>query len=371
VASTGRTVALLLSRQAGRPSRKDPWVSKAIEAVAWIKEHGLVLLASTGIQTWELLTALGSINNIPLGLVLPIQDKQEFRDCQSDVIEQFDLDPSLVTFYPVSGKEAMSNRKDIMQSRDRMITEMADLIMPLSLRPLGNMSSLLSAAKNRGAEVDKRFLLSHEKQARHNAYSINMKTVNPAIGKLGCSYLTHWTRAVNGKWPEERQIDFYRAIISSERYPRNGCDTLKRIVKSGRILASSKRMPGKVASVSFSSTPPRELIPLMKWRARYHQMSFEPYGIGVPMRLAEMLKIRQVNYFRDKAELEAASAPAWLTQSIGRITDWRPEREFRHLGEFDLTEVPRDELIMFCRFKSEAKKLEDAFGIRTVPFEIS
>jgi len=365
-----KAALLLLSRQSKRPSRRDDWVTNSIRAVTWVKQNGMTLLSSTGMQTWELITSLGSINGIPLKLILPVQAEEEFHAARKDAIDQFELDPSLIEFHPISEQGRITDRAGLMQSRDKTIVDMADLILPISLRPQGNMFSLMSEARGRGMDVNELFFMEYQKQKNEHSFRITSESVNPEIDNIDGEYLIHWTRAVSDKWPNEKLIDYYRAIASSDSYPRNGCDTLQRIVESGHILASARNMPGKVPTVSFSGMNPRQLIPMIKWRARYHQMSFEPYGIGVSRDLVETLQIKQVNYFQDKADLIGSTSPPWLNQSVGKVTDWRPEQEYRHRDDFNLKDIPRDQMILFCRFVAEAKELEGRFGIRTIPFEI-
>lgn len=322
-------------------------------------------------QTWELLTAQGSINRIPLKLVLPVQTEQEFHAARRIATDEFDLDPSLVEFHYLQKAKPDTDRAALMRLRDETVIEMSDMILPLSLRAKGNMLTLLARYKNRGTLIDERFSTPFQKQTRSYAYTLHPEKSNPGLFQLEDKYLTHWTRTVSNRWPDEKLIDFYRAIASSNSYPRSAFNTLCRIVSSRLIMASTKHMPDKVAVVSFSDASPRDLIPLMRWRARYHQMSFEPYGIGISKQLAETLRVRQVNYYREKADPAASSAPVWLNQSVGKITDWRPEREYRHKGDFSLQDIPRDQMILFCRYIAEARELEARFGIRTVPFEIS
>ncbi len=64
------TAAILLSRQPLRPCGQTPWVTKVVEAVSWIREQKLTLLSSVGMQTWEMITAVGSRLNLDMNIYL-------------------------------------------------------------------------------------------------------------------------------------------------------------------------------------------------------------------------------------------------------------------------------------------------------------
>ena len=135
-----------------------------------------------------------------------------------------------------------------------------------------------------------------------------------------------------------------------------------------QITASSRHMPGNEMTVSFSALSPVDLIPLMRWRARYSQMSFEPYGVGIDIAWAINNGVCQVQYSLKTGNRTQEESPRWLQQSIGRITDWRSEKEFRFKGDFSLVDVPTDKMILFCHRSNEEAILQSEFGIRTIAF---
>ena len=106
----------------------------------------------------------------------------------------------------------------------------------------------------------------------------------------------------------------------------------------------------------------------MRWRSRYSQMSFEPYGLGIRKQLAFQLGVMPVRYYDRKSEPLPGDVPIWLTQSIGEKSDWRQEREYRHLRDFQLDEIPDDDLILFCHAREDAASLEAKFRLPVIPF---
>ena len=96
-------------------------------------------------------------------------------------------------------------------------------------------------------------------------------------------------------------------------------------------------------------------------------MSFEPYGIGIERDTALSAGIRQVYYYT-ALDRDSPQNERWLRQSAGEKSDWRREKEYRIRGDFDLSRIARDKLLLFCRYRSEVAQIEGATGIRTVSF---
>lgn len=352
--------AILISRQPLRPSGQTDWVKQAVRAVEWVRCQGMTLCSSVGMQTWELLTALASDNSIPLRLYLP--DNSVLKFTREDCARQFALRQDSVECIAVDRLPGQS-KEECLAERDRRIIREAELLIPLSIRPDGHLANLLEDARVRGKVIVSDYMIPWKKNVEASESRVEGMTVNPAARALGSTYLIHWTRAPHGQWPDEPAITYYRDLIRSTSFPRSGLDTLKRIVRTERILASSRHMPGEIATVAFSALTPIEVVPLMKWRARYAEMSFEPYGIGIEKTLAEKMGILPVQYY-DKMKPTVYSTMPWLCQSQGKRTDWRQEAEYRHLGDARL-QIPREKMMLFCKTEVEAQDLSRLFGVST------
>ncbi len=360
--------AVLLSRQPLRPSGKSAWVRGAVAALTWLRKQGYGLVGSSGMQTWELVTALAVLEQCPLKLVVPAVSMSQFFSRRDALKRQFALDSHLTEFVPVvlSGRE--SSGTALMSARDRSVVELADLLVPVSVRGEGNMASLIADAEASGMIVNRDFVVPYEDRQEPLALVISPDSLNPEIEDLEADYITHWTRATNDRWPDERIIDLYRAVVTAASWPRSGFDTLSHIVHSQRLMASSRNMPGKEPVVSFSSLPPREVAPLMRWRARYGRMSFEPYGLGIEKQIALEKGIHPVAYYGKGDEVKLPPDLMWLSQSEGKISDWRTEKEYRHRGNFYMDGIPREAVVLFCHTADEAELLHRRFGYRVIPF---
>lgn len=361
-----RFAAILLSRQPRRPCGRDLWVVQTQAAILWLKQSGLGVISSVGIQTWELITALASIHKVPLRLVIPVDSGTGFDQVTGELVRQFGLSPSDTEMIPsqVPGKSA---KNEIQNARDSEIANLADLILPVGIRPDGSMEKFLAAAISARKRVEARFQIEYQGRRKKLAYTLDHDRLSDEVRGCGCDYVIHWTRAVNGPWPGERPVDYYRELVQSDRHPRSAFDTLMRILDTRRLIASPRHMPRRTPVVAFSALAPAEVIPLMRWRARFGEMSFEPYGIGLRRAVAERTGIRPVQY-GDKLLERSTPADYWTCQSPGTRADWREEQEYRHLGDLDFSGIPKDDLAVFCLTPEERAVIGDRFGLRTVSF---
>jgi hypothetical protein len=360
--------AILLSRQNLRPSLNDEWVRQLVKAVKRIRDEGWTLNSSIESPNWEIITAASVLEKIPLNLFMPVTGLGGFDQAKLKLIDEFELDKNFVRFLPVMHSEIHATKEQLWKSRDKQIVDSAKVLIPVSVRPGGNMSQLIQVAEQLGKRVVRDFVVKCVKTRQTLSYAVDPTALSSQIKNLRQDYLYHWTRSSNGSWPGETKLEFYKAIFNSSVYPRNAWATLKRIIDSKILMASSKNMPGKIKTVSFSALTPIEIIKLIRWRARYRQMSLEPYGIGIEKKSALDLCIKPVHYFDHDSMPIPETVPKWLTQSTGKVTDWRGESEFRSLGDLDLSSVPNKSLIGITHKKSEAQQLEQNSGIKTLWF---
>ena len=360
-----RHAAVLLSRQPLRPTATTPWVAAAVRAVRWLKENDWGLVSSTGLQTWELLTALASLERIPLKLILPVTSQSEYLVARASQTLQFALDRSLVHFMAPSDSH---NRTAVMAQRDQAVVDGAELLVPVSIRSGGTMAELLTQAEASGRPVERRFATEYQAEGPALKLSLEGMPLPHEIETFADDLVIHWTRATSYAWPQERLIEYYNDILNSESWPRSGFRTLKRILDHRRIIASPRHMPSNIPTVSFSALRPSEAVPLMKWRARYGHMTFEPYGIGLRKSEAEAVGILPVTYYDREEEPEIDPAQVWQWQSKGIITDWTAEEEYRFAGDVSLVGLAPDAVTLFCLNGAEAVELRGRYPYRVLSF---
>lgn len=363
-----KSAAILLSRQPLRPTCKTMWVQKTIEAMHWVKERDLYLYTSTGMNSWELLVTLARLNRVRQKILIHSENEKSFNYKCKLTIHQFDLHRESCKFVSIFPDRHIFTKKNLMYKRDKTIIENADILIPVSIRDGGQIAGLMNKYISEKTSIEYKFQVDYESRATPLNYRIPNDELSSEIVNIKNEYIIHWTRTSNSAWPNERFIDYYSAITKSEKYPRSALDTLHNIIKTKKIVATKKNMPASTYTVSFSGLSPYEIIPLIKWRTRYRQMSFEPYGIGIERNYALSSGIRPVKYYDKKQKKYAKEKDPWLTQSSGLKSDWQVEDELRHYGDFDLSSVPTDKLILFCFYENEAEDIEKKYSLRAVHF---
>jgi len=364
-----RTTTILLSRQPLRPSGKTAWVKQSVAAVRWLKNRGLVLHSSVGMQTWELLTSVASLEGIKQTLSVPAASGYEFERLTESAIDQFELNPGRVDFIPVFREEKNTTKEELWLRRDKRLLEAADVLLPISLRKGGHMDSLLQWLCRQGKSVENRFRVDYEKRVQPLAYRLKAEQLDPKLQQLEDQYLIHWTRAANSAWPTEKLIYYYKAVIESESHPRSAFSTLINIILTEKIVATPKNMPAGIPTVSFSGLAPADIVPLVTWRSRFRQMSFEPYGIGIEKQYAMGKGVCPVQYYHKDCD-RTHNSEQWLWQYVGKKADWRAEQEYRYKGDFDLSCFPSNRLLALCHTQREAEIIEKSTGLQAVSLTV-
>jgi hypothetical protein len=320
-------------------------------------------------QTWELLVTLACREGVAQRLFVPPGRGEDLAQRRRWLEREFSLVSGGVEMVAVGG-EAL-DKAEAMRLRDEAVIAASTVVIPVSVRPGGRFDRAVSMARSTGREVIEDFVISYERRREPLTYTVDQNGLSKEIRSFGEGYLTHWTRTSDGPWPTERRGDYYRELLEAKTYPRSAFDTVRAILRTGRIVGSGTHMPEGMPTVSFTAQPPASMAPLMRWRARYRHMSFEPYGIGVDKAWAIARGVRPVRYRIDtKGRRGASGAEAWLEQSSGSRTDWRREMEWRHAGDFDLSAVPRHRLVCVCHHAGEARSIEAECGIRSVPYGV-
>lgn len=318
-----RRGVILNSQQHLYPHGGQSWIQQTVAAVKWLKSQECRLILTTGAPTWELLQYLAREEEL-----------------------QVDL-------YPQNESET------VVQLHERMILD-AEIILPVSIRLNGKLALILSSPICY-KKTDHRFSFPYEKEIpRENRYQFEKRT--PSLPFQADHYLYHWTRTARDGWPDLNRDDYFRQIIGSDSFPFAAIHTLHRILDSRLVLASSRHMRKNCSAVSFTALAPYDMISRMKWRKRYREMSFEPYGIGILKSWAASQGVREVQYTERNASKKINDTEEWLLQGAGRNLEWSPEREYRARGDLRLpSESP--ELVAITYHSQEALALSNRYGI--------
>lgn len=330
-----QTAVILNSRQNLRPCRKDLWVRKSIEAVEFVQKKGYRLMVSHGTKPWEIVLTEAVRRNIAVTLYLPDSDNPEYRN---NLTEQFHLDKTDLN--PVPADRNLERGRLFQNNRDRMIIAEADILIPVSLRSGGTMQRLVNDCKNTSSIINEDFRCDYQTDRENHKIEIDRARINWEIDQQLDSYIIHWTRSSNNPWPGETAFDYYCSLLDAKvQYPRDALTALNRIIDEKLLRASSRHFRKAYPAVAFSELTPGEAASLMKWRARYREMSFEPYGLAIPMEEAAKVGIKKVIYGMAYHYGELAENERPYFQAIGEKGFWIPEKEWRYIGNLDLNRL--------------------------------
>lgn len=193
------------------------------------------------------------------------------------------------------------------------------------------------------------------------ANSIDELSIESFVGENGqWDYLTHCTRRRNGPWPLQTQREFLDdMVLDRQTAPRSALDSLRYILQSNRLVASSESVRGTEEVVCFTAVPLWELQKLRVFRPHRGRWDFEPYGVCIDRDYLAATGARPVTY----VDANASVAPNAMVQRAVSMTksgaawDWTVEREWRHLGDLALDKIPEDAAFVFVPTPEEAQLL--------------
>jgi hypothetical protein len=187
----------------------------------------------------------------------------------------------------------------------------------------------------------------------------------------GWVFLTHTTRACPGAWPGQSDDDYFDSLLDGRGdADHSALGTLIRIVTQRRLCASSRLIRGGHDVVSFTAVPLVELPSLHRYRGHLARWDFEPYGICLRREWLARRGARRVLY-GGEAEwgvTPAADQPFFqCVRELDRVTwsggappdtiDWSAEREWRHLGDLDLSDITPNDVLLFVPTRDDARWL--------------
>ena len=175
-------------------------------------------------------------------------------------------------------------------------------------------------------------------------------------------HLIHCTRHAAGPWPDELVDDYHDALILGRDDADHGAlATLARVVRGRKLLASSQAIRGGTPVVCFTAVDLLQLGTLHAFRAHRGRWDFEPYGICIERRWLETRGTRRVRYGDASLwdQLAPSERPFFQKRrgGAGGQLDWTVEREWRHVGDIDLTDLPPDAAVLFVPTMEEARQL--------------
>jgi hypothetical protein len=348
---------ILNSRQGKTPCGKDTWVQNTLRAAQYAVEHNWTIITSIGMNTWEMALWACSRAGGRQVITCPSNFEGDFQNQIDDIIKDFNLSPQKIGL--LFHKSTIKSRfaKSNWPQRDKLVTETAEILIPVSVRPGGNLEKLISTHSDKRIIHD--FKTAYIEQSSERIIPPEPDTVSQQLIDINWDHVCHWTHLSNSPWPGQSRADYYCKIAESDIYPNNGLGSLINILQTRRIYASSKNIRDNQRAVAFSNLHPKDVLSLMTWRKRYVRYNFEPYGIAISRRAATAFGIRPVIYGPSTLYKRLSDSDKPFFQSEGENGgDWRPENEWRHLGDLDLSQFSPSDTLVIVRDSSEIEAIK-------------
>jgi len=353
-----RRVAILNSRQTKTPVAHDPWVLRTLAAVDYVVSAGDSVISSVGMSTWDLVTWRTAMVGGALELVLPIPNDGDGSETKTAVCRDFALNWSATRCHFLRMPKDEIAKKTWWPERDQTVTDMADVILPVSVRPNGLLMEFIA---RHGLKTNLRFQTEYKPRPHHVRELVDRSRLTPEIQDWQGDYLIHWTRSSNGPWPGETAASYFTDLImAKDQFCRSAAKTLQRILQERVVRGSDWRVAGDQPVVSFTELPPVDSLALMRWRARWARWSFEPYGIAVHRDWATQQGARPVRYVSDTEWRTLAPEDKPYCHRIGKASGaWPAEREWRCQGDFSLRDAPPGAIRVIVRDETEKENIRD------------
>ncbi len=372
-------IAIINSRQALRPTGASGWLQATSDAIRTLAtDSNCVFIASLDEMTYEMTLYQLAQAGVTIEIILT---KNQMKKCAEDeeslnryLASEFKLQTKRTRILIIEDDETQKSNSSHI--RDKAILQRADMIIPISIRSKGFWEAELSGAAHRSTKVDQRFRVPYKKIQTTIKQNYENHQIDLDTAAYLENYLIHWTRTSNHPWPSEKRWEFYRDLSNAQTsYPRSAFFTLQRILSEKRIRGSARHMPNSTAMVSLTAASLFESVSLMKYRARYREMTIEPFAIAIPHEFAVSVGARRIKYCSTTEMKSFSREEKLFTHSNGRtklsdsekskVAAWEKEQEWRVLGDIDLKSV-WSEIVVLTESQTQADEIEKVFGLKTL-----
>ncbi len=362
-------IALIHSRQPLRPTGASSWVKATLKAVeSLIETPKIRFLCSLGCPAHELtLTALCH-TGAHVEVMLHQEQAELYGKSQSKIekylAHQYNLPAAKLRLHVV--KSGTNSADSAFQVRDLSILQKADRVYPISIRPGGFMDTNVGELLRESKKVNCEYQVPYVSTSTAIAKDYRSRTLNSDTETLLRNHYIHWTRAVNTPWPGETDAEFYRDIMNSgKNYVRSARDTLRRILSEKLIRGSTRHSPDNEIFTAFTSSGAAESVNMMRYRARYREMTCEPFGIAIPQSEADLIGARKVMYLSGDQMRKLPAGQRRFVHAEGAAGHWKSEHEWRAPGDVDLTGV-ESKIVVVVERESDREEFERDFGFKTL-----
>ena len=316
------------------------------------------------------------------------ETRQTFANWLRTVVSALDGVTPCSSYWPCFVSPSLVPDQSMVPQRDRILVQASDQLLVLHLRAGGNLAGLLDERLQQGQKPTVFVALGADELVGASVAEPLMRRgavgwllldamqvapplfdgrqqgasaaiVSPPAGD-SWNFLTHCTRRSGGSWPDQEEEEYLDELILGEpTRDRSSLASLVRIITTQRLLATGTTIRSGTKVVSFTEAKLSELSTMRTFRSHRSRWDFEPYGICIDKRVLESRGTRAVTYGDEELWSRLAETDRPFFQKTAsaweREIDWRIEREWRHLGDLDLSGIPASRALVFVPSRAEAE----------------
>jgi len=180
-------------------------------------------------------------------------------------------------------------------------------------------------------------------------------------------FLHHFTRPAYRGWIDQSESDYFDQLLLKDAVGnRTGLNhdalgTLCRILVSQRLLGNNSITRSRHSVCCFTEIPWSQFSAFRKFRSHVQRWDFMPYGISIRRNVFKELGGRPVLYGDEDSwqSIEDDERPFFQRSKRSGspdAEDWTSEREWRILGDIDISRIDRNDIVAFV---PDEKSLND------------
>lgn len=346
----------------------EPWLCAFRFALSCIKDIPIVPIVSTGTIPYEL-TYIWAIDHKKQPIVI--------------LPHYYDT-----TTYPYEENNQLScclspfrcKRRKMMACRDSLVAYLSDIFIVVYLRNKSTLESILAkAAKQYNKTI---FIWNPPKGIRRALSDSNSKLriipwelphiaseelpagnhnqwvqiFVPTDSFPFYEYLYHYTRSTYGPCPHESREHYLRCLLAGDPLVANtALDILIKIARDGVLRPHGGMIRGQVPIISWTSISPYDFERIKSWNAAVLRWTVEKCGIAVRKRVLKELGTKPVCYLHSHYYKRLPEHERYRFQKHEPPkTHWKHEREWRLLGELNISLLSPDNAFWFVASHKDA-----------------
>ena len=279
--------------------------------------------------------------------------------------------------------ESDSSDTTAVPMRDRTLVQSAEFVLVLGVRTNGNVHRALRERLDTDGTIE---LIDLEglqpKAVREDLISHGARLWSPPLIDLPSSgvssrlqspnvievvpfpsadewcFLSHTTRACAGPWPGESVTNYVDSLLDrDDSADHSAVATLTRIIAQQKLIAGNRTIRGGYPMVCLTEVPLANLPNLRQFRTHRTRWDFEPFGFCLRKQWLLDRGARPVIYGSEELweTLSDVDRPFFQRNTTEKSEvkpgrqeiDWSEEREWRHRGDLDFSELGANDGLVF------------------------